>query len=77
MFTDHTSALEESLLQREGEQSDGAAAGLRNLRLKNLKNLVDVSDKDDSLWINKKGSFDGRVFLVRISKREISPYIFE
>ena len=48
-----------------------------NLRLKNFKNLVDVSDKDDSLWISKKGVFNGRAFLVRISKREISPFIFE
>ncbi len=39
--------------------------------------MVDVSDKEDSIWIKKKGTFGGKTFLVRISNREISSYIFE
>jgi hypothetical protein len=68
MFTDQTSAIEESLMPREGGRPEKAPV-LSNLRLKNFTNMMDVSDKDDSIWISKKGSFDGKDFLVRISKR--------
>lgn len=50
---------------------------LSNLRLKNFTNLTDIGgDRDDSIWISKKGDFKGKSFLVRISKHEISSYIF-
>lgn len=63
-------------MQREGIKQE-KVPNLGNLRLKNFTNMIDVSDKDDSIWISKKGTFDSKTFLVRISKREISSYIFE
>jgi len=48
------------------------------MRLKHFKKLEDVNqEKEESIWILKKGSLDHKEYIVRISKHEISSYIFE
>lgn len=47
------------------------------MKLKNFSKLTDLRvDKDDSIWLCKRGTFEGKDYLIRISKHEISNYIF-
>lgn len=52
---------------------------LKGLKLKNFKNLTDLASEreEESIWILKKGQIDGTDYIVRISKHEISNFIFE
>jgi hypothetical protein len=62
-------------MEREGQKKEYEPS-FNKLRLKNFSNMMDISDMEDSIWIKKKGNFEGKTYLVRISNREISSYIF-
>jgi hypothetical protein len=47
------------------------------MRLTYFRHLEDLEvDKADAIWISKKGKHEGKEYLIRISKHEISSYIF-
>ncbi len=74
IFTGYNTDLEQSLADHLGEEQPES----RQMRLKNFSQLVDVRlDKDEAIWLSKRGSFEGKDYLIRISKHEISNYIFE
>lgn len=55
------------------------AAPLTELKLSYFKHLMDLSSKqsEESIWILKKGEIDKTDYIIRISKHEISSFIFE
>jgi len=49
----------------------------REMRLKHFNKIDDIRlDEDEAIWLCKKGMREGKEYLIRISKFEISNYIF-
>ena len=47
------------------------------MSLKRFKNLVNLKEKEDSLWDEKRGQLSNEDFLIKVAKHEISSYIIE
>ena len=49
---------------------------VHEMRLKHFKRLEDLaSDREESIWVLKKGYLESKEYIIRISKHEISSYI--
>ena len=69
------------MLEKAGQEDveENSSSSLRQqASIKKFKDLKDVPlEKQDAIWVCKRGVFEGRDYLIRISKYEISSYIFE
>jgi hypothetical protein len=69
IFTDHSSDLDQSLVDRFQDEDEPDAPSYKEINLRDFTELIDEKmDKDDSIWICKKGLYKGKHFLIRISK---------
>ena len=64
------------MLEKVGQEDEEGAQP--HASLSTFRNLEELElEKQDAIWLCKKGSFEGREYIIRVSKYEISSYIFE
>ena len=74
MFTVFQTDLESGLV----EKLEDNILQEKQMRLKKFGKLVDLrADAEEAIWVSKKGKYEGQEYLIRISKHELSSYIFE
>jgi hypothetical protein len=72
LFTEQTSDLQESFVgEREETES-------KEMRLGSFSQLREAqADREEAIWLSRRGSLEGRDYFIRITKHEISSYILE
>ena len=53
---------------------------MAEMKLNNFRQMEDVAEEEggeESIWVMKRGCMDQKKYIIRISKHEISSFIFE
>lgn len=71
LFTEQSSDLQESMVGEREEES-------KEMRLGSFREVREAqADREEAIWLSKRGSLEGRDYFIRITKHEISSYILE